>query len=282
MGALVASPRRGEATFDARDREVLRDIARQAGPAVRAEALTVDLLESRQRLVSAREEERRRLRRDLHDGLGPMLTGLGLNLDAARAAVAAAGRQAPADAVHLAAASTFLAAAKEASSQVIADLRGMVYGLRPPALDDLGLLGAVQVHAKRLGIVDLHVDAPDLPDLPAAVEVAVFRTAVEAISNAVRHGRARRCTVRLAASPGRELVLAVTDDGGSSEAWRPGVGLTAMRERAEELGGSLTAGPTPEGGRVLACYPWSGVGAPPRRPPRQLTPPAARWGRCRA
>jgi signal transduction histidine kinase len=241
MGALVASPRRGEAAFDARDREVLGELARQAGPAVRAEALTADLLESRQRLVTAREEERRRLRRDLHDGIGPMLTGLGLNLDAARAAVA---RGAEPD--------TYLAAAKDASAQVITDLRDVVYDLRPPALDDLGLTGAITVHAERLG-AELALDAAGLPALPAAVEVAALRTAVEAMNNAVRHGGDRRCAVRLVA--GRELVVEVTDDGRSGGPWRAGVGLAAMRERAVELGGSLEAGPTGAGGRVVSRYP---------------------------
>jgi two-component system NarL family sensor kinase len=248
-GALVASPRRGESAFAARDRTVLGDLARQAGPAVRAEALTADLLDSRLRLVTAREEERRRLRRDLHDGLGPMLTGLGLNLDAARAAVA---RGADPDA--------FLAAAKDASSQVITDLRDLVHDLRPPTLDDLGLAGAIAVHAERLG-VELDLTA-DLPTLPAAVEVAVLRTTVEAVNNAVRHGGARHCAVRLTAggpagglTAGRELELDVTDDGRSAGPWRPGVGLTAMRERAAELGGRLEAGPTASGGRVHGHYP---------------------------
>ncbi len=241
VGALVASPRRGESAFDARDREVLGELARQAGPAVRAEALTADLVESRQRLVAAREEERRRLRRDLHDGIGPMLTGLGLNLDAARAAVA---RGVDPDA--------YLAAAKDASAQVIADLRDAVYDLRPPALDDLGLTGAIAVHAERLG-ARLTLDASDLPTLPAAAEVAALRTAVEAMNNAVRHGGARHCSVRLAA--GRELMVEVTDDGRSAGPWRAGVGLAAMRERAAELGGTLQAGPTEAGGRVVARYP---------------------------
>jgi two-component system, NarL family, sensor kinase len=280
MGALVASPRRGEPAFDERDRRVLADLARQAGPAVRAEALTADLLDSRQRLVTAREEERRRLRRDLHDGLGPMLTGVGLNLDAARAAVRRG--EDPGD---------FLAAAKDASARVIADVRELVYDLRPPALDDLGLAGAIAAHADRLG-VELRLEA-DLPALPAAVEVAVLRTAVEAVTNAVRHGGARRCVVRLAA--GRDLVLEVLDDGsggasgnggpvcgsgaggsgaggwgaggsggagsGGRGSWQPGVGLTAMRERAAELGGSVSAGPTGTGGSVVARYPLPPGGA---------------------
>jgi two-component system NarL family sensor kinase len=263
VGALVASPRRGEAAFDGRDREVLGDIARQAGAAVRAEALTADLLESRQRLVTAREEERRRLRRDLHDGLGPMLTGLGLNIDAARHALGGL-RPEPDDVVRLARAASFLTSAKEASAQVIADLRGMVYELRPPALDDLGLLGAIRTHAERVGPrLDLHIEvAGELPELPAAVEVAVFRTAVEAITNAVRHGGARCCVVRLCAAPDGAVILEVTDDGSSSGPWRAGVGLTGMRERAAELGGSLTAGPTPDGGCVTARYPLSARGAP--------------------
>jgi signal transduction histidine kinase len=280
MGALVASPRRGEPAFDERDRRVLADLARQAGPAVRAEALTADLLDSRQRLVTAREEERRRLRRDLHDGLGPMLTGVGLNLDAARAAVRRGENP-----------GAFLAAAKDASARVIADVRELVYDLRPPALDDLGLAGAIAAHAARLG-VELRLQA-DLPALPAAVEVAVLRTAVEAVTNAVRHGGARHCVVRLTA--GRELVLEVLDDGsggasgnggsggGASgaggpggagsggagpggagsggDSWQPGVGLTAMRERAAELGGSVSAGPTGTGGSVVARYPLPPGGA---------------------
>jgi signal transduction histidine kinase len=248
-GHLVASPRRGEQGFDERDREVLGDVARHAGVAVHAEALTADLLASRQRLVTAREEERRRLRRDLHDGLGPVLTGIGLNLDAARARLAADPQ----------AADEFIAQAKEASAQAIADLRQLVYGLRPPALDDLGLVGAVRAQAERLSAgTDLRVelDCQELPVLPAAVEVAAFRTAVEAVHNAVRHGHARHCAVRLVARPSTELVVEIDDDGTASNGWRPGVGLTAMRERAEELGGTLTAGPASGGGaRVVARFP---------------------------
>jgi two-component system NarL family sensor kinase len=250
VGHLVASPRRGEVEFDPRDRMVLADLARQSGAAVHAEALTADLLDSRQRLVNAREEERRRLRRDLHDGLGPVLTGLGLNIDAARTRLEQAEPGVPE-------ADEFLSHAKEASSQAIADLRSIVYGLRPPALDDLGLVGAVRVHVDRLvegGALRIAVDGPPPPELPAAVEVAAFRTAVEAVNNVVRHADARRCSVELAVDDG-SLVLEVTDDGSSRTDWTAGVGILAMRERASELGGTLTAGATPDGGRVRACFP---------------------------
>lgn len=249
VGTLVAAPRSGETAFGRRDRNVLGDLARQLGAAVHAEALTADLLESRQRLVTAREDERRRLRRELHDGLGPMLTGLGLNVDAARARLARGEPDA---------ADTHLASVKETSSRAITDLRGIVYGLRPPAVDDLGLVGAVRTHAQRLveGVATtVTVVADELGELPAAVEVAAFRISVEAVSNAVRHAGAGPCVVRFAVTPGA-LVVEVTDGSAPGAAgWTAGVGILGMRERAAELGGSLDAGPTADGGRVRAVLP---------------------------
>jgi len=249
----VACPRSGEEAFDPRDLAVIAEIARQSGAAVHAEALSADLLDSRQRLVSAREEERRRLRRDLHDGLGPLLTGIGLNIDAARARAAHASRAgADADLGQL------LGRAKEATAQAIADLRGIVNGLRPSSLDDLGLAGAIAAHIQRLTQgaqlrVSFESDLP--PDLPAAVEVAVFRIAIEAINNVVRHSGARTCQVRLGTETGEQLVVEVCDDGADTRTWAAGVGMLAMRERSAEVGGTLTAGPTADGGRVRACFP---------------------------
>ena len=268
VGALVAAPRPGEQAFDDRDREVLRDLARQSGPAVHAEALTADLVESRQRLVTAREEERRFLRRDLHDGLGPMLTALGLNLDAARARLAPAVADLEAGA-RLTDVDLYLTRAKETSSQAIVDLRSMVQGLRPPALDDLGLVGAVRVYGQRLsegGATTVVVEATHLGDLPAAVEVAAFRIAVEAATNAVRHSGATTCRVRFDADADRLLIVDVTDDGVAGAPWSGGVGLQAMRERAAEVGGSVTAAPTPAGGQVHAWLPLATVARAGARP----------------
>ena len=253
VGTLVACPRSGEEAFDPRDLAVIAEIARQSGAAVHAEALSADLLDSRQRLVSAREEERRRLRRDLHDGLGPLLTGIGLNIDAARARAAHASR-AGADADL----DLLLGRAKEATAQAIADLRGIVNGLRPSSLDDLGLAGAIAAHIQRLTEgaelrVSFESDLP--PDLPAAVEVAVFRIAIEAINNVVRHSGARTCQVRLGTATGEQVVVEVCDDGADTRTWAAGVGMLAMRERSAEVGGTLTAGPTADGGRVRACFP---------------------------
>ncbi|MFC8801542.1 sensor histidine kinase [Promicromonospora sp. NPDC057138] len=253
VGTLVAAPRRGESTLDARDRAVLADLARQAGAAVHAAALTADLVASRQRLVEAREEERRRLRRDLHDGLGPLLTSVGLNLDALRSRLTAG------DGDPL----VLLARAKEASSQAIADLRSVVYSLRPPALDDLGVVGAITAHVHRIedgSTVDIEVEGDALPALPAAVEVALFRIAVEGVTNAVRHAGARTCRIRLDVTDG-SAVVEVVDDGPSRVPWAHGVGTVAMRERVSELGGTLEMGPTGAGGRLRASFP---LAEPPR------------------
>ncbi|HEY2549059.1 MAG TPA: histidine kinase [Streptosporangiaceae bacterium] len=253
-GVLVAMPRRGEHAFDPRDRAVLGDIAHQAGAAVHAEALTADLLDSRQRLVSAREEERRRLRRDLHDGLGPLLTGAGLTIDAARAR---AGHNLGREGEDHAEIGLLLDQARQATAQAIADLRGIVYGLRPSSLDDLGLAGAIAAHIQRLEEgtgMRIALDADRITDLPAAVEVATFRIVVEAVSNVVRHSGAQNCRVRLAIrEPGR-LLIEVCDDGTGGGPWQAGVGLLAMRERAAELGGTLVAGPGADGGTVRACF----------------------------
>jgi signal transduction histidine kinase len=258
VGTLVAAPRRGLASIDEQDRQVLATLAQLVSGSVRAEALTADLRSARQRLVSAREEERRRLRRDLHDGLGPMLTGLGLNLDAAQSALALDPDRA----------ATYLGNAKEASTLVITGLRELVYGLRPPALDDLGFAGALRLHTERIARdagLTLDLRMPEGLSLPAAVEVAAFRTVVEAVTNVVRHSGADKVVVTVEPDPDR-LVLTVTDHGGPAARqgpghgarWRAGVGLSAMRERAEELGGTFEAGPTLEGGRVCATYPMVG------------------------
>jgi two-component system, NarL family, sensor kinase len=247
VGALVAAPRRGESTLDERDRAVLADLARQAGAAVHAEALTADLVASRQRIVEAREEERRRLRRDLHDGLGPLLTSVGLNLDALRTQLTVGNG----DPLPL------LARAKDASGRAIADLRTVVYSLRPPALDDLGVVGAITAHVRRIGdasTIHIDVESHDLPALPAAVEVALFRIAVEGVTNVVRHTEARACRIRLGVSDG-DAVVEVVDDGTSNRPWIPGVGTIAMRERVSELGGTLENGPTGQGGRLRASFP---------------------------
>jgi signal transduction histidine kinase len=246
VGELVLGQRGPSESFSAADRRLLDDLARQAGAAVHVAEQTAELRRSRERLVSAREEERRRLRRDLHDGLGPTLAALTLKLDTARNLL---GSDARADAL-LEDLSMRLQAA-------IGDIRRLVYALRPPALDDLGLLGALRQAADAYDTgVRIVISAPALPLLPAAVEVAAYRIAVEALTNVVRHARAASCAISLAVD-GPNLRIEVEDDGvGLPEDVRAGIGLASMRERAEELGGTLRLESTVSGGvRVSALLP---------------------------
>jgi signal transduction histidine kinase len=201
----------------------------------------------RRTLLEAQEEERRRLRRDLHDGLGPLLTGLRLNLDAVQAQLTSD----PDKALE------HLVTARAASAEVISDLRGLVYGLRPPAIDELGLAGSLRLYLGSLARdvpLQLELDLDDQLTLPAAVEVALYRSASEAVTNVVRHSAARRCTVAITA-PGPDVVLTVDDDGHVAETWHAGIGLQSMRERAVELGGTFVATSGPSGFHIRVTYP---------------------------
>jgi signal transduction histidine kinase len=267
IGRLVIAPRAPGEEFSAADRRLLEDLARQAEVAVHAVRLTTDLQRSREQLVAGREEERRRLRRDLHDGLGPTLASFALRLDTARKLV----RRKPEDAEEM------LSRLKDQTQDTVGDVRRLVYGLRPPALDDLGLVAAVRQQAESHGFVygDLSNIAvttavegetvvfsleasEDLLPLPAAVEAACYRIAQEALTNIARHAHAKTCRVDLSVDRTvGKLDLEVTDDGvGVPEGRRAGVGLSSMRERAEELGGTCDVRRGPEGGtRVLARLP---------------------------
>jgi signal transduction histidine kinase len=259
VGQLVAGRRGSGESFSQADRQLLENIAHQAGPAAYSVQLTQDLRQSRVRLVTAREEERRRLRRDLHDGLGPILASQGLKM----AAVSQLLQGDPAKAQRLL---DELTAQNEAT---VADIRRLVYELRPATLDDLGLVGAVRDYASGLkgGAQDsprlkIGVQAPTagLPTLPAAIEVAAYRIATEGLTNISRHAQAHHAEVSFvlnAANHTRKLHLEIVDDGiGLSENQRAGVGLISMRERAEEVGGNLLIeSPPGKGTRVVADLP---------------------------
>ena len=255
VGQLMLGTRSPGEPFSPADRRLLDDLARQAGTAAHAVLLhdqTVrlsdDLQRSREQLVTAREEERRRLRRDLHDGLGPALASLTFKVDAARDELN----------YDIEAAATMLHGLKQDIQTAVVDIRRLVYALRPPALDDLGLVAALRMQAGqyRQGSLRITVDAPDsLPPLPAAVEVAAYRIASEALTNVTRHASAHTCCVRLRLA--ETLELEVLDDGHGLPADHPtGIGLVSMRERAAELGGQCVVERTPGGGtRVWANLP---------------------------
>ena len=249
VGELEVGLRAGERRPAVPDQRALGLLAAPLSAAVHATVVSGELQASRERLVGAREEERRRLRRDLHDGLGPALTGIALTADAAANLVD--------DPVRT---GELLHALRADARAALADVRRVVEDLRPPVLDDLGLVGALRQRAEQLSLredgttVLVRVDVPpDVPPLPAAVEVAAYRIATEALTNIARHSRADSAVVTLRYD--HDLEVSVDDDGPDAGPWSPGTGLHSMSERVAELGGAFQAGPSPSGGRVRACLP---------------------------
>ena len=249
VGQLLLSARTPGDAFTAGDRRLLSELARHAGLAAHAVQLTADLQRSRERLVTAREEERRRLRRDLHDGLGSALTSVMFKMDATDELL-------DRDPVT---ARALLAEVRAQTQVSIDDIRRLVYNLRPPILDEWGLVAALREHVAqhRLNNVRVSIDAPEsLPPLPAAVEVAVYRIVLEALANVIKHAQAMTCTIYLALLADA-LTVEVQDDGvGRPTGSHTGVGIAAMRERAVELGGScIVEDAVPHGTRVFARFP---------------------------
>ena len=242
LGVLAVAARPGEDELEPPDRRLLDHLAGQLAAVAYALRLTADLEDGRRALVEAVEEERRRLRRDLHDGLGPQLAAVALGVSTAERALARA------DAARAAA---VLGSAREQLESGVAEVRRLVHGLRPPALDDLGLLDALRTTGPAAGgelAVTWAVDG-DLAGLPAAVEVAAYRIVQEALTNVVRHADVAAATVRLTVAEG---ALEVEDSGRGIPAQRtPGVGTTSMRERAEELGGTCQVSSGRGGGTVV-------------------------------
>lgn len=250
LGRLSVGARWDGERLTAADERALQAAAGQLAITAEAYLLARRLAEARERLVGAREDERRRIRRDLHDGLGPALAGITAALEGLEAV-------AHIDPVAAVAALPGLRAQARAA---VGDVRRLVDGLRPPALDELGLLGALDEELRRLERatqVRFVLDAPaELPPLPAAVEVAALRIALEGVTNAVRHGAPTTCMIAVSTRE-RELTVQVDDDGrGIPEDAVTGVGLSSMRERAEEVGGTLTVTERPTGGtRLRAVLP---------------------------
>jgi two-component system, NarL family, sensor kinase len=244
IGELIAE---SDDAFTTAERRLVSGLLGQVATACHATALERDLRESRERIVGAAEEERRRLRRDLHDGLGPALAGVVLGLHRVRSRLTAAASGS--DQIEA------LDTLADQTQAAVADVRRLVYGLRPPALDELGLVGALTEQARSLGAIEVEGPSSAL-DLPAAVEVAAYRIALEAMTNSVRHAHAGLTVVRIAATDG-SLNVEIRDDGvGLPGGYRAGVGITSMRERATELGGTCHIGPwEPRGTVVRATMP---------------------------
>jgi len=249
IGQLHLAPRTPGEAFSPADKRLLDELARHAGLAAHAVRLTSDLQHAREHLVTAREEERRRLRRDLHDGLGSALTSVMFKLDATDELLER-------DTVRARALLTDVRSQTQAS---ITDIRRLVYNLRPPILDEWGLIAALREYVAQYALqkVQVSLESPEsFPPLPAAVEVAVYRIVLEALANVIKHAQATACSIRLALLA-EALTVEVQDNGrGRPAVSHAGVGITTMYERAAELGGTcIVEDAQPSGTRVYAHFP---------------------------
>jgi signal transduction histidine kinase len=250
VGDLVVGIPRDQLGLASATRAVVELVAAPLAQALHAVRLTEQLQASRGRVVAALEEERRRVRRDLHDGLGPTLTGIAYSADAARNLLGLDASQAE----------SILRNLRVDAGEAIAEVRRIVYGMRPRALDELGLIEAVRQRVLHLRAAEgralpvLLVAPESLPALPAAVEVAAYRVAVEAVTNVARHAGGAPARLEFSMA-GRCLRILVADEGVSDVPWRPGVGLTSMRERVEQIGGTLRLESGVSGATVTADFP---------------------------
>lgn len=239
----IAAHGRAQKYNDA-DLRLLIALSSQVAVLVRALELTKALEVERDRVVTAARSERDRLRRDLHDGLGPSLSGMGLGLQAALDAL---------DTGDAEGAAKLLTRIREEAATSVGEVRRIIDGLRPTALDTLGLVGAIRQHAHAISpAVPVAITADDLPRLPPDVEVAAYRLVMEALTNIVRHSEAQQARILLTAA-GQALRIVVADDGrGVGEPFE-GVGLASMRRRAMALGGKVTISSQPDHGTTVVA-----------------------------
>lgn len=251
MGEITVGLRPGDLALSKGDEQVLRIVAPLLAQTLRARQLAHDLAQSRTAAITAIAEERRRLRRDLHDGLGPTLSGIAFTADAARNTITAD----PSGSDEL------LRRLRADAVAAVGEIRQLVYAMRPPALDELGLVQALQQQVASMRTpqgqaMQVNLVADDLPPLPAAVEVAAFRIATEAVLNSARHSGTDQARIQIEFREER-LELSIQDGGSGKGEWVPGVGLVSMRERAVEVGGALHVSANGNGSLVKAILPVS-------------------------
>ncbi|MGG1675401.1 sensor histidine kinase [Neobacillus sp. NRS-1170] len=271
IGVIKLAPRSKGEGFTLSDQKFLDMLVRQASVVVQSakasldlKLLAADLQESRENLVLAREEERRKLRSNLHDDLAPRLAALALTAAAAEDLVDRNPH----------ATRNILEELRTTIRLTVSEIRGLVYDLRPPTLDEMGLIGAIHERIKELSMsnqdcqranpngVSFHLNVPDrLPALPAAVEVATFRITTEAIVNVVRHSLATNCTISISFFEQNErgLQFKIEDDGTGiptkiRSSYKGGIGIDSMRERATELGGTFQINNGPTGGTIISVF----------------------------
>lgn len=249
VGEMTVGLRPGQLRLSAEDQHVLRIVGALLTQTLRARSLADEVSESRAAAILAIEDERRRLRRDLHDGLGPTLSGIAHTAAAARNSIS--GDPAAAD--------ELLGRLRADAAAAVGEVRRLVYDMRPPALDELGLVAALHqqfatVRTPAGGPMRVTIDVGDLPPLPASIEVAAYRIATEAVTNAALHSGGDEVWLGLGHEDGH-LVVVVRDAGSSPETWVPGVGVASMRERTSEVGGTIEITGGQRGSSVRARLP---------------------------
>ncbi len=244
IGALLVSSRFIGDSFNRTEIRLLEDLASRAATAVYEAFLTQEVQTSKEAIVFAREEERKRIRRDLHDGLGPALASLSMNLQISKQLIVKNPTRAE----------EMISTSAQSVQEAMTDIRRLVYGLRPPALDDLGLEGALRQQIGQMLGITTTIYFSALEPLPAAVEVAIYRITCEALNNITKHAKATEVKFNLYHDE-TGLLLEISDNGiGLLESRASGIGLHSMRERATELGGKFELSSN-NGTRVIAWLP---------------------------
>jgi len=260
VGELLVGPRTGERSISDVDRTLLGDMARQVAAAVSAAGLLTEIAASHDRLAVAREEERARLRHDLHDRLGSHLVGLSLQLDTLESRSQGSGLLEAIRTAHL------------ETERSLNEVRRIARGLRPAELEELGLVAAIRAAATRVTVAEdgnnrwrTSVEAAvQLPAVSPATEAAAYHIVLEALTNAHRHSGGNQAEVRIGVDTGGgRLIVEVSDDGhGLNGQGGEGVGLRSMRERAEQVGGHLDVSTRPGAGTTVRARLPVGVDGP--------------------
>jgi signal transduction histidine kinase len=251
IGQLLLASRSPGEPFSSADRRLLDDLARQAGIAANAVRLSQDLQHSRERLLLAREEERRRLARELHDSVSQALYGISLGAHAARTALSR-------DPDHVAEPLDYILTLVEAA---LAEMRALIFELRPESLATEGLVSALSKQAAALQArqeLTVATEMCDEPELPLGTKQELYRIAQEAMHNTMKHAHASHVMLRLAQTA-EGVTMEVQDNGVGFDpsASFPGhLGLHSMRERITSLGGTFQIESVPGQGTALrVCAP---------------------------
>ena len=240
LGALEVTMPANDPLDPGREK-LVRDLAAQAGPVLRNVRLIEDLRASRQRLVAAQDEERRKIERNLHDGAQQQLVALAVQL---KLLEQTAGKDADRD-------KQLAAKLGSQANAALEDLRDLARGIYPPLLADKGLAAALEAQSRKAA-VPTEVDADGIARYPREIESTIYFCVLEALNNVAKYAHATSARITLAQHDGH-LTFEVRDDGDGfdADATRGGTGLQGMADRLDAVGGSLTVMSTPGDGAVV-------------------------------